>query len=204
MNYSKFRITDVRLVIFVMSIILFFSGATLTYIGSVITTLEKRFNFNSMELGVLMGSNDIGYLSSVIFVTYFGSKKNRQPLMLAFSGILLCISCMVYSIPYFIYGSKYSSESLVNINVTGGKGLCSNNSVEIIFEKATSNELSSHEKSLAFSILIFAGILTGVSSTPLWAIGISYLDDLVGPAKSGIYIGNYYGFLVIILSLNIF
>nr|AKN21547.1 slc21a-2 [Schmidtea mediterranea] len=195
MKLSKFQITNPKIALVVMAFFSIFSGATVTYISAILTTIEKRFEFNSMEMGALLGANDIGYLTSVMFVAYFGSKKHRQPVMLCLSSIGLWLSCMTYSLPYFIFGSKFEAKSLQVANTTDQKGLCLNYTTEtlsVIPIDKQNGEISPHEKSLGMFVLMIAGIINGVASTPFWSLGISFIDDMTGSTKSGIYIGTLY------------
>ena len=42
-----------------------------------VSMLEKQFGFSSAETGVLMGCNDIGFLSFILFAGYMARKVNR-------------------------------------------------------------------------------------------------------------------------------
>lgn len=44
------------------------------YLSSQITTIEKQFDISSTDSGIILAGNDIGFLVSVLFVSYLGHR----------------------------------------------------------------------------------------------------------------------------------
>lgn len=44
------------------------------YLSSQITTIEKQFGISSTDSGLILAGNDIGFLLSVLFVSYLGHR----------------------------------------------------------------------------------------------------------------------------------
>lgn len=68
----------------------------------VISTIEKRFGWDSTQSGIIAGSYDIGSFLSVIPVTYFGGRKGAsKPKFIAFGLLLMGIGSVIFSSPHF-------------------------------------------------------------------------------------------------------
>lgn len=70
-------ITDPRLGLAIMCIYALLQGCLGTYLPSMITTIEKRFDLDSSSMGLLLSANDIGYLTCILFIAYYGGKGNQ-------------------------------------------------------------------------------------------------------------------------------
>ena len=46
-------------------------------------------------------------------------------------------------------------------------------------------------------VFIFAQLLHGIGASPMWIVGVTYLDENLMPSQSSLYIGVYYTFSII-------
>ena len=68
---------NIKLFIFTMCMLSMLSGTLVAgYVNSVITTIEKRFEFGSTVSGLIAASVELGTLVSVIFVSYLGGCRH--------------------------------------------------------------------------------------------------------------------------------
>uniref|UniRef100_A0A8R1TXA9 Major facilitator superfamily (MFS) profile domain-containing protein n=1 Tax=Onchocerca volvulus TaxID=6282 RepID=A0A8R1TXA9_ONCVO len=45
------------------------------FMASVVVSIEKQFQISSRMSGLMVSAGDFGYIPSVVFVSYFGSKQ---------------------------------------------------------------------------------------------------------------------------------
>uniref|UniRef100_A0A915JN74 Solute carrier organic anion transporter family member n=1 Tax=Romanomermis culicivorax TaxID=13658 RepID=A0A915JN74_ROMCU len=83
----------------------FLETITFTYLITAVTSVERQFHIPSRQSGTLIAASDIGYVLTVVFLAYFGSKGNRAKWI---GGGCLCISlaCAIGSLPGLIFPAK--------------------------------------------------------------------------------------------------
>ena len=111
--------SDIRCFTFFMCLIVMLTNAlTVGYRNSVITTIEKRFEFSSVFSGVLSGSLEIGSLITTLFVSYFCAKSN-MPKCIAISSLVCGLGSLLYALPHFLSGSYTVNNKVMNKTVEG-------------------------------------------------------------------------------------
>lgn len=73
------------------------------------TSLEKRFNLKSSEVGWVSSAYDVSAGIMVIPVSYFGSQTHK-PRVVAIAALLLAIGSIIMSIPHFATGNYEFGE----------------------------------------------------------------------------------------------
>nr|XP_034958207.1 solute carrier organic anion transporter family member 1C1-like [Zootoca vivipara] len=82
----------------------FFSKAfTGSYMKSVMTQIERRFEIPSFVVGLIDGSFEIGNLLVLILVSYLGPKVHR-PKVIAVGCLIMSLGSFVSIVPHFIMG----------------------------------------------------------------------------------------------------
>lgn len=145
----------------------------------VLSTVERRFRFNSTAVGALLVSFDVSVLISVIFISYFGDKRHK-PRWLGYGLIVQGIGALVFSFPQYVFGS-YSP---------GAEGALTLESCQVGEDFNTSTCDSSNY--LAYFILLLGNVLIGIGAAPLFTLGLSYIDDITTPKYVPIHIGLFY------------
>ncbi|GFR12858.1 solute carrier organic anion transporter family member 5A1 [Trichonephila clavata] len=94
-----------------------------TYFIGILTTLEKRFEYDSKVSGiVLIADNICGILLSLILVHLPGKRcKSRNAV---FSSLIVSMSCLMCTIPYFIFGPAHFSSRGIHALESKKKSNC--------------------------------------------------------------------------------
>uniref|UniRef100_A0A3B3BHM2 Solute carrier organic anion transporter family member n=1 Tax=Oryzias melastigma TaxID=30732 RepID=A0A3B3BHM2_ORYME len=166
-------------------------GTVGAYLVSVLTTLERRFNLQSADVGVIASSFEIGNLALILFVSYFGARAHR-PRLIGCGGIVMAFGAFLSALPEFLI-SQYEIGKDGRTDV--GREICSNStSIEaqqediLCTKKANTN--------MMYLLLIGAQVLLGIGATPVQPLGVSYIDDHVKKKDSSLYIGILFSTLV--------
>ncbi|XP_067827252.1 solute carrier organic anion transporter family member 3A1 [Heptranchias perlo] len=170
-------------------------GTVGAYLVSVLTTLEKRFNLQSADVGVIASSFEIGNLALILFVSYFGAKGHR-PRLIGCGGIVMALGALLSALPEFLT-HQYEYESGEIPWGLEGRDLCIGNvsassqgpEAKIICGNRTSTNMM-------YLLLIGAQVLLGIGATPVQPLGVSYIDDHVQRKDSSLYIGILFTTLV--------
>ncbi|XP_072241904.1 solute carrier organic anion transporter family member 3A1 [Leuresthes tenuis] len=166
-------------------------GTVGAYLVSVLTTLERRFNLQSADVGVIASSFEIGNLALILFVSYFGAKAHR-PRLIGCGGIIMALGALLSALPEFLT-NQYEIAKIRRTD--DGRDVCSNTSSGgenredfLCANKANTN--------MMYLLLIGAQVLLGIGATPVQPLGVSYIDDHVKKKDSSLYIGILFSTLV--------
>lgn len=89
---QKFASPKVFLINF--SLVAIFQGASFTYLIGAMTTLEKRYAFESKISGFILIADNISQMIVNPFIGYLGSKYNR-PMIMAIGEIIVALACFM-------------------------------------------------------------------------------------------------------------
>ncbi|XP_078576841.1 uncharacterized protein LOC144862330 [Branchiostoma floridae x Branchiostoma japonicum] len=166
--------------LFFVCLFAFVQGTSVNGLVNVsITSIEKRFDLPSFSLGVIKGSYDVAYSILALFVTYHASTGGSKPKWLSLGVFVLGIGSLTFAIPHFVtgrymYGAGFEDTCAAEGNATNTD--CNENT-----------NLSNY-----FYIFVLAQLIHGLGATPLYTIGVSFLDENVDTVNSGLYIGIFY------------
>ena len=146
-------------------------------ISSIISSIEKRYSFSSTASGLILVTYDIVVITTVLFVSYFGSKVH-QPRLFGACLVLLGCGALLFASPQLFFG-RYQVESSTT-----------NSSQQLCFQPSAADECrSSTGNNIAYAIFIISNIIIGLASTPLYTIGFAYIDEIVYPKYVSLHIG---------------
>lgn len=156
---------------------------------SVLTTLERRFNLQSADVGVIASSFEIGNLALILFVSYFGARGHR-PRLIGCGGIVMALGALLSALPEFLT-HQYEYESGEIRWGAEGRDVCAANGStsdegpdpDLICRNRTATNMM-------YLLLIGAQVLLGIGATPVQPLGVSYIDDHVRRKDSSLYIGE--------------
>ena len=113
---------------------------------------------------------EVGILSSVVFVSYFG-EHGHKPRWLGMGLIIQGVACLLFTLPQGIFG-KYIAESageLQELCLAEGSG------------GYQTNVDCSSTNYAALVIFLIASFILGIGISPLFPIGATFLDDIIRP-----------------------
>lgn len=162
------------------------------YLKSSISTVEKRFGLSSQISGLLAAFNEVGNVSLILFVSYFGSRVHR-PRMIGYGALLVATAGLLMALPHFISEPyRYDHSSSDNRSLDFEASLCLPTTMAPA--SALSNgSCSSHTETKHLTmvgIMFAAQTLLGIGGVPIQPFGISYIDDFAHHSNSPLYIGK--------------
>ncbi|XP_048886479.1 solute carrier organic anion transporter family member 3A1-like [Brienomyrus brachyistius] len=170
-------------------------GTVGAYLLSVLTTLERRFNLQSADVGVIASSFEIGNLLLILFVSYFGARAHR-PRLIGCGGMVMALGALLSALPEFL-SHQYQYEAGESWRTEEGRDLCSNASSPWTegwdSGYACGNRANTN---MMYLLLIGAQVLLGIGATPVQPLGVSYIDDHVRRKDSSLYLGILFSTLV--------
>lgn len=151
-------------------------GTVGAYLVSVLTTLERRFNLQSADVGVIASSFEIGNLALILFVSYFGAKAHR-PRLIGCGGIVMALGALLSALPEFLTKQyAYDTGSSGDWRTESGRDVCINRTQGGDVKEMCSNKANTN---MMYLLLIGAQVLLGIGATPVQPLGVSYIDDHV-------------------------
>ncbi|XP_036321065.1 solute carrier organic anion transporter family member 4A1 [Rhagoletis pomonella] len=166
------------------------------FINVVITTIERRFGLRSRQTGLVASGYDIASFVCLVPVTYFGGRVGAsKPKIVAWGVILMGIGSLTFALPHFLVSSYSATMSDSNV-------------CQRIDANATAYESCSHgadtaglaeKENLTWTVWLFflAQLLHGSGASPLFTLGVTYIDENVSKKMSSVYLGIYYTMAII-------
>ncbi|KAM3870433.1 solute carrier organic anion transporter family member 3A1 isoform 2-T2 [Diretmus argenteus] len=169
-------------------------GTVGAYLVSVLTTLERRFNLQSADVGVIASSFEIGNLALILFVSYFGAKAHR-PRLIGCGGIVMALGALLSALPEFLT-KQYEIGIGEMWRTDMRRDVCSNTSSRMAQQTEDHVCANKANTNMMYLLLIGAQVLLGIGATPVQPLGVSYIDDHVKKKDSSLYIGILFSTLV--------
>ncbi|XP_026319566.1 solute carrier organic anion transporter family member 4A1 [Hyposmocoma kahamanoa] len=159
------------------------------FVNVVITTIEKRFGLRSMQTGVIAGGYDMASFACLAPVTYLGGRTGAsKPRWLGWGVLLMGTGSLLFALPHFLVSPYRAAgdepDDLCFVNRTMSSSRCN-------------DESSSEGGSWAVAVFVFAQLLHGAGATPLFTLGVTYIDENVSKKMSSVYLGVYYTMAVL-------
>lgn len=154
----------------------FLQGMTVNgFINTVVTSIERRYDLHSYQSGLIASSYDVAACLCLTFVSYFGG-TGHKPRWLGGGVLVMGAGSLVFALPHFTAGA-YEADG------AEGVGTCRANRSEACRDRAPG--LSGYRL-----VFMLGQFLHGVGATPLYTLGVTYLDENVKSSYSPVYIGE--------------
>lgn len=179
------------------SIVGILQGAMFTYTVGVISTLEKRYAFESSISGFILIADNFSSMIASPIIGYLGSKYNRSAII-AVGEFIVALAGLANYIPYYIYGARShlanrdSGRSVfANSTVSSSANSAAFSNFELCSADNADPECSSGAHAtviLAVVIFWISSFLNGLGYTAFYTIGLPYIDDNIPKKNSAMYI----------------
>ncbi|XP_003787904.2 solute carrier organic anion transporter family member 4A1 [Otolemur garnettii] len=177
----------------------FLQGMTVNgFINTVITSIERRFDLHSYQSGLIASAYDIAACLCLTFVSYFGG-SGHKPRWLGWGVLVMGAGSLVFALPHFTTGHYEVREDAWVASCPANRSVACGDST---------SGLSSYQL-----VFMLGQFLHGIGATPLYTLGVTYLDENVKSSYSPVYIAIFYtaailgpaaGYLIGGALLNIF
>ena len=182
-------LANVKLFTIITCILACVNGAiSASYLPSVITTIERRFEFGSSVTGLVVASYEVGATIAVIFVSYLGNQRHI-PVIIGLGTILVGLGTCLFALPHFIT-SPYSLTLSEDANRTS-EDTCLNAPADNLGQDTCNTaDFESSGNEVYVVIFVIAQSFIGIGSTPILTLGLSFIDNHVTNKKSPQYLGK--------------
>uniref|UniRef100_A0A7N5KL47 Solute carrier organic anion transporter family member n=1 Tax=Ailuropoda melanoleuca TaxID=9646 RepID=A0A7N5KL47_AILME len=156
----------------------FLQGMTVNgFINTVITSIERRYDLHSYQSGLIASAYDVAACLCLTFVSYFGG-NGHKPRWLGRGVLVMGAGSLVFALPHFTAGA-YEVEGAEGVGTCGA-----NRSVAC---RDSASGLSGYRL-----VFMLGQFLHGVGATPLYTLGVTFLDENVKSSYSPVYIAVFY------------
>ncbi|KAK2850993.1 hypothetical protein Q5P01_007269 [Channa striata] len=168
-----------RWVLFFLCVASFLQGMIINgFVNTVITSIERRFDLRSYQAGLIASSYDIAACVCLAFVSYFGG-TGHKPRWLGWGVLIMAVGSLVFALPHFI-------TPPYQVSLSERTGICSGNRTSPCQDKE-GGAVSSYR-----FVFMLGQFLHGVGATPLYTLGVTYLDENVKTNYAPVYLGIFY------------
>lgn len=179
-----------RWVLFFLCVASFLQGMIVNgFINTVVTSIERRFDLRSYQAGLIASSYDIATCFCLAFVSYFGGTRHK-PRWLGWGVLIMALGSLVFALPQF-------TAPPYLVNAPEQTGMCSANRTDRCRDTEAGG-LSGYR-----FVFMLGQFLHGMGATPLYTLGVTYLDENVGSNYGPVYIGESAGLFYFLFWQNI-
>lgn len=166
-----------RWVLFFLCVASFLQGMIINgFINTVVTSIERRFDLRSYQAGLIASSYDIAACICLAFVSYFGG-TGHKPRWLGWGVLIMALGSLVFALPHF-------TSPPYQVSLPEHTGMCLANRTSPCQGKEGGG-LCSYR-----FVFMLGQFLHGVGATPLYTLGVTYLDENVKSSYAPVYIGE--------------
>lgn len=163
-------------VLFFLCVASFLQGMIINgFINTIITSIERRFDLSSYQTGLIASSYDMAACVCLAFVSYFGG-TGHKPRWLGWGTLVMALGSLVFASPHL-------ATPPYQVSVSEQTELCS------AARAAPCQDQGAGQSSYRF-LFMLGQFLHGMGATPLYTLGVTYLDENVGSNGAPVYIGE--------------
>ena len=191
------RFCHINVFMVVFSAIFILSLSVAGYLAGVVSTLEKRFQLKSSEVGAISTISSSVSLAIVIFVAYYGQTRHR-PRIIACGAVLVGIGTLLMSFPQFLYDTpefltRNTTEDaqLTKLCQVNSEVKQHNSSYDNSNNSCNGVEDVTSSSSYGVWWLIVGQFLIGIGGSVFMPLSITFIDDNVPKTSTAFYVGEY-------------
>eukprot|EP00043_Microstomoeca_roanoka_P003981 m.46891 g.46891 ORF g.46891 m.46891 type:complete len:781 (-) comp12285_c0_seq1:414-2756(-) len=161
-----------------------------------VTSITRQLGYTNAKVGILPALYDAGVAVGAVFVTHLGHRAHK-PRWCAYAALVFGVGALVMAIPGMVYREAASSDRSSAEN-GGSAPLALSNTSQLLCsleprqDACESEEVDYSLGGLFFFILVVGELLMALGASPIYNIGVSFMDDNVDPDKTSIYMAIMY------------
>ncbi|KAM7295782.1 putative organic anion transporter [Ixodes scapularis] len=165
-------------VLFVLCCMVFLQGLVANgLVYMVLPTIERRFQFRSLETGTIVSMYHLASCISAPVMTLVAAKRSK-PLYLSLAAVVIAIGTLILTLPHFLV-PQYR-QSTYEVDLCPHKG----------DDPAVCSTPTGNLRSYRF--VFWAGhLIVGAGSSPMYTLALTYLDENLPTTLSIKYIATY-------------
>ncbi|KAH9491422.1 hypothetical protein Btru_032139 [Bulinus truncatus] len=176
-------------------------------LGSQITSIERHLGLSSSKTGLILSSNDIGYLMAVLFGSHIG-KYLHIPRCLSISGLVFGISVIAMSFGRLEEPKVWLREIKNETTETGSRYLCSVDDMMTYSNEGNitdgslpsmrpTAQVTSQALSWAFWLFVVSAMVGGMVKSYRIPLLTHYVEsNIKDKSRSGMFIGSSFTAMV--------
>lgn len=191
----------------------FLNGLNFGNFNVSLTSLEKRYQFNSQQSGMIATSSHIGLLSAILFVSHFGARSHK-PRILAIGTLICAVGAGLRALPHFLEGPYQYSDTESSHSHREEHPICRRSNVTERTSCPRGTETSEEKSPTSVTVLLVIGqLLGGAGYSPMASLAPLIFEESMGGAHTPVFIaisnsisaiGIACGYLLGALSLQLF
>ena len=152
--------------------------------GVVVSSLEKRYFLRSSQVGGIYATYEVTGIIVALVISYFG--HTHKPRWLGVGSLVLGFGCLTFALPQLLAG-RYEPV------IARDTDLCRSHNLTSLNGAANADE-ETCKKSSWYHLMVFVlgELLIGAGASPIYNLGLAYLDENVSRKNSGLYLGVFY------------
>ncbi|KAI8494168.1 hypothetical protein Bbelb_279280 [Branchiostoma belcheri] len=187
----RVSIRDLRWFMTFLCLINFAEGIHNGIFAGSVTSVQRRFQMSSATMGQILSIGEIGRITSLLLVTYFGSHGNR-PRIIGISGVVMAVSTFMAALPHFLMDRYRYDDSSNGGNFTDS-GVCHAGNESSVSMRSESDSCADDEAAAMSgmtSLFLVSRVMSKLGSSATSTLGYPYLDDHLPPATTGLWVGK--------------
>ncbi|VDK38039.1 unnamed protein product [Taenia asiatica] len=178
------------------------------YLSSIITTLERRFDLTSRQVGYMYCCYEVTSVFSTIWFSFVNARRHNRPRIIGLLGIVLGLGFGLFALPHWLSGpynpgkmgmrSKRNNEVLCSIVNTSGcapqlppfidRSYC--NQTEVTLLRIGQESVIASDYTVALPVFCCAMALAGFGSSSLFVLAPTFFWDNLSPKQYPLYSGE--------------
>ena len=178
---------NVRVFVACISMVFVLRGAVLSYSEDVVQQIGRRYPITATELNFIVGCERIGFVCTLLFVSFFGNRINK-PVAITIGVFICAFGAILVAVPFFITGPRLYDTQISNFVKAG---LCKQIHRNVSF--LTQCDLIPYKGEKggpSFSLIATAKVLIGLGSALFASLGLIYIDEGSQTIHVPIYLGK--------------
>ena len=163
-------------------------------VGTVITSLERRFDLSSGQSSWIVSAYDVSTIPMLILVSYFGSRSHRTR-WTAIGLLILVFGTAIFVLPHFLTGPYKDNLHLWDEDDVGMCLPLDENGT--VTQRECPEEEGGSSLTAYIGMFVVARLLHGLGAVPLYTICVTFMDDCVTKEQFSFFIGKYFALRVL-------